>query len=278
MAKRSISHVGSEAGIASDLIGGVDFQRIKITLGAEGVDNGDLSASNALPVSGTVSVTGVATETTLAALNTKVTACNTGAVVITSGTITSITNAVAVTGTFWQATQPISGTVTANAGSGTQAVSLATLPALVAGSAAIGKLAANSGVDIGDVDVLSMPAVVLAAGSAAIGTTTDGGSGKTLKSAAFSLSVTGTVVSAVASKRLKVYAVKLFVSTALTINFRDGASTNLEGGQLVPTGFVETVKPPEFLFATTAGNSLDLVIVGVGTAAGRVSYWDSDAT
>jgi len=33
-----------------------------------------------------------------------------------------------VTGTFWQATQPVSGTVTANAGSGTMAVSLASAP------------------------------------------------------------------------------------------------------------------------------------------------------
>lgn len=37
----------------------------------------------------------------------------------------------------------------------TQPVSLAALPALAAGTAAIGKLAANSGVDIGDVDVAS---------------------------------------------------------------------------------------------------------------------------
>lgn len=45
-------------------------------------------------------------------------------------------------------------------GSGTALpVSLAALPALVAGSAAIGKLAANSGVDIGDVDVTSLPAL-----------------------------------------------------------------------------------------------------------------------
>lgn len=50
---------------------------------------------------------------------------------------------------------PVSGTVTANAGTGTQAVSLATLPALVAGTAAIGKLAANTGVIIGDVNVVS---------------------------------------------------------------------------------------------------------------------------
>jgi len=55
-------------------------------------------------------------------------------VVVTSAPTT------AVTGTFYQATQP---------------VSLTTLPA---GSAAIGKLTANSGVDIGDVDILSIAA------------------------------------------------------------------------------------------------------------------------
>lgn len=38
-------------------------------------------------------------------------------------------------------------------------VDIVSLPALVAGSAAIGKLAANSGVDIGDVDVTSLPAL-----------------------------------------------------------------------------------------------------------------------
>lgn len=112
------------------------------------------------------------------------------------------------------------------------------------------------------------------------GTVTDGGAGKTLKTVAFSLSATGTVVAAVASKRLKVYAVKLVVSAALSVNFRDGGSTNLEGAQSLALngGFVESVNPPAFLFATTAGNSLDLVISGVGTAAGRVSYWDDDAT
>jgi len=44
---------------------------------------------------------GAATESTLSTLNGKVTACNTGAVVIASGSC-------AVTGTFWQETQPVS--------------------------------------------------------------------------------------------------------------------------------------------------------------------------
>lgn len=82
-----------------------------------------------------------------------------------------------VTGTFWQATQPVSGTVTANttlAAETTKVIgtvniaaaqTLATVTtvgavtsitnALPAGTNAIGKLAANSGVDIGDVDVTS---------------------------------------------------------------------------------------------------------------------------
>ena len=92
-------------------------------------------------VSGTVTanlgtIAGVATETTLAAINTKLT---TGTVIgdvnaAQKGTwnigtvtaVTSITNPVAVTGTFWQTTQPVSGTVTANAGTGTFTVGQAT--------------------------------------------------------------------------------------------------------------------------------------------------------
>lgn len=52
--------------------------------------------------------------------------------------------AVPVSGTFYQTTQPVSGTLTCNAGSGTQAVSLATLPALTAGSAVIGHVVVDT--------------------------------------------------------------------------------------------------------------------------------------
>ena len=108
----------------------------------------------------------------------------------------------------------------------------------------------------------------------------DGGSGKTLKSAVISLTATGTVVAAVAGKRLKVFGIKLVVSATMTALWRDGASTNMEGAQSlgINGGYIEGVNPPTFLFGTTAGNSLDLVLTGVGTAAGRVSYWDDDGT
>ena len=83
-----------------------------------------------------------------------------------------------------------------------------------------------------------------------------------------------------ASKRIKVYAYKLVVSAALSVKWRDGASTDLEDLQslAINGGEAESITPPAFLFGTSAGNSLDLVISGIGTAAGRVSYYDDDGT
>lgn len=102
--------------------------------------------------------------------------------------------------------------------------------------------------------------------------------GKTIKTVAFSLSATGTVVAAVVGRRIKVTSVKLIAAAAISVNWRDGAATNLEGAQNIAAngGYTESVDAPDFLFATTAGNSLDLVISGGATAAGRVTYWDDD--
>lgn len=59
---------GSGATIATDDIAGQQHQRIKLVLGDDGVSDGDVSAANPLPVTGSVSVAGVATQTTLAAI------------------------------------------------------------------------------------------------------------------------------------------------------------------------------------------------------------------
>lgn len=85
---------GAGTSVATDDIGGVHFQRVKLIEGADGVNDGDISSSNGLPVQ------------------------------------------------------------------------------LLASTAAIGKLAANSGVDIGDVDVTSLPASVVA-GKASLSQTLD---------------------------------------------------------------------------------------------------------
>ena len=109
---------------------------------------------------------------------------------------------------------------------------------------------------------------------------TDSGSGKTIKVASISLSATGTVIPAVVGKRIKVFACKVVCGAALSINWRDGANLSLEGVQAIALngGYTEAVNPPAYLFSTTAGNSLDLVITGVGSVGGRVSYFDDDAT
>lgn len=114
----------------------------------------------------------------------------------------------------------------------------------------------------------------------AYGNLTVGPAPSQFKSAPFSLSATGTIVSGVASRRIKVFAVKLITSAAVAVNFRDGAATDLEGLQPLSAnaGYIESVFPSAYLFATSAGNGLDLVISGTGTVAGRVSYWDTDAT
>jgi hypothetical protein len=56
--------------IATDDIAGVKYQRVKITLGADGVNDGDVASANALPVSAASLPlpTGAATEATLAAI------------------------------------------------------------------------------------------------------------------------------------------------------------------------------------------------------------------
>jgi len=73
---------GTGAVIASDDIGGAQYQRVKLTIGADGTNDGDVASGNPLPV------TGALTDTQLRA------------------------TAVPVSGTFWQATQPVSGPLT----------------------------------------------------------------------------------------------------------------------------------------------------------------------
>jgi hypothetical protein len=89
--------------IASDDISGVKYQRIKLVHGADGVNAGDVSTANGLPVRIDQTTPGTTNKVNIG----------------TDGTVAIGT-------------------------------------ALPAGTNAIGKLAANSGVDIGDVDILSI--------------------------------------------------------------------------------------------------------------------------
>jgi len=144
---------------------------------------------NITNVSGTVSLpTGAATAAKQPALGTAGTA-STDVI-----TVQGISGGVAlpVSGTFWQTTQPVSGTVAL--GAGVAAIGTVTLNAettkvigtvniassqsvvLAAGTAGIGKLTANSGIDIGDVDVTS---IVPGTGATNLGKAVDGAAGGT---------------------------------------------------------------------------------------------------
>ncbi len=128
MADNILITPGTVTPCATDDIGGVHYQRVKVTFGVDGAA-ADVSAGDPLPVSGTFYQA-------------------------TQPVSISAMPSTPVTGTFWQATQPVSGTVTINAiptganvigavtQSGTWNVgSITTLPALVAGTAVIGKVA-----------------------------------------------------------------------------------------------------------------------------------------
>ena len=137
--------------IAVDPVGTLEVPVSKILLGATTVDDGLVSSANPMPVSGTVTANLSATDN--AVLD------------AIQAAVEIIDNAIA--GTEMQVdivsgTVAISGTVTVGSHAVTNAGTFAVQvdAALPAGTNAIGKLAANSGVDIGDVDVTSLPTTV----------------------------------------------------------------------------------------------------------------------
>jgi len=199
---------------------------------------------------------------------------------------------IAVTGTFWQATQPVSGTVTAaqataanlnmteasasaiktavetidNAIAGSE-MQVDVVGALPAGTNAIGKLAANSGVDIGD--------VTLTAGTAAIGSLLPADTDVTAhtnyarKYYTNAGAVTdGIIWSPAAGKRWHVVTLYLQVSAAATVTLEDdkaGGDDPVWKGELAANSGVVlsfTEKYPmasgedaaDLLVTTTAGN------------------------
>lgn len=196
--------------IATDDIAGVKYQRVKIIQGADGVNDGDVSSTNPLPIDGTVIVTGTVAVTdnsgsltvdgTVTANQPASTAYR---VVISDGTSdvpidaahsdgeTNTENHIDVgakllvfNGTNWDRQRgnatdgilvnlgtnndvTVTGTVTANAGTGTMNVSVqnASIPVtdnggsltvdgtIAATQSGTWVLGANSGVDIGDVSI-----------------------------------------------------------------------------------------------------------------------------
>lgn len=101
--------------VASDDIAGVQYQRIKLIHGINGTNDGDVSTANPLPVGdagGSLTVddggTSLTVDGTVEVTNAGLTALN-GAISGTEVQVDVVTMpTVAVTGTFYQATQPVS--------------------------------------------------------------------------------------------------------------------------------------------------------------------------
>ena len=127
-----------------------------------------------------------------------------------------------------------------------------------------------------DVNVTNFPAVISGSSVPVVISGT-----RTIKNKVVNISATGPVIDAVNGKRIKVFSILIIVSAPITINFRDGASTALEGAQpyTANAGYTRDISPinGDFIIATSAGNSLDIVISGVGTVTGGISYWDDDS-
>lgn len=227
---------------AADDIGGVLYPRSKVVIGADGSNDGDVSAANPMPVKGTgtagtanagvMSIQGIASMTPVQIGD------NSGSITVDNGgtfatqaaqsgtwTVqpgnTANTTAWLVTGTG--GTFPVTdsggsltvdGTVAAtqsgtwNVGTVTTVTTVAAVTAITnalpAGTNAIGKLAANSGVDIGDVDVTSISAGTNTIGDVGVVGRTTGG--LTLSNTISAASTNATSVKASAGQVFSIFA------------------------------------------------------------------------
>ncbi len=175
---------------------------------------------------------------------------------VTSGTITTVSTVTAVT---------------------------AITNALPAGTNAIGKLAANSGVDIGDVDVTSLPAIP--AGTNLIGKTAasnetstvyEGTTALTPKFAIIDAASSGdnTLVASVSSKKIRVLSAFLVSAGTVTVRFESGAGGTALTGQMnliANTGFVLPYSPVGW-FETAATTLLNLELSGAISVDGSLTY------
>ena len=165
--------------------------------------------------------------------------------------------------------------------SGTE-VQVDVVGALPAGTNAIGKLAANSGVDIGDVDVTS-----ISAGTNVIGATLDvsglmieNAVSVTVKRAAIAVSSSGnnTLVAAVTGKKIRVLSLYLTAAGSVNVKFQDGAGgTDLTGLAylVVNTGFVLPYNPHGW-FQTSDTTLLNANLSAAIAVGGAMTYIEAE--
>ncbi len=164
---------------------------------------------------------------------------------------------------------------------------------LPAGTNAIGKLAANSGVDIGDVDVTSLPA--LAAGTNLIGKVSSGIDGTNLYDGTTALTIkrasgiatdsgANTLVAAVADKKIRVLALSMFATSTTAVSayvyngdymlLGDGTNKltlDLDGGG-GPAGFVLPYNQGGWCQTDTNNEALAVNLSGATPVIWAITY------
>jgi hypothetical protein len=108
--------------------------------------------------------------------------------------------------------------------------------------------------------------------------------GKTLKTATGTVSATTTIVAAVTSKRIKVQSYALLTSstTAVTATFRSASGGTalwtipMQATSGAVFGANLATQCPAFLFATNAGELLELGLSGAVSVTYSITYWDDD--
>jgi hypothetical protein len=281
---------------AADEIASVKYPRIKLIHGADGVNDGDVSSANPLPVDVKTSVlpTGAGTsanQTTIIghldgvegllgtidtdtgniATNTSDTASgisdvNTNLGILTETAPASDTASSGLNGRLQRIAQRITSLIalfpTALTGSGN--FKTAVSEALPAGTNAIGKLSANSGVDIGDVDVTSTPVVrsilVASTNNTPITTATD----------------TTIITAPTGGQKIRLYYVNAsnnHATVATDVMFRDGASgARLWRNPLAPLyGIFAHNLRPHYL-DLTANTALVVTTTGAANVHVTVEY------
>jgi hypothetical protein len=248
--------------IGADEISSVLYQRIKLIHGADGTNAGDVSDANPLPIDdagGSITVDGTVAVTNagITSIDGKITACNTGAVVVSSGAITETNSAAIKTAVE----------VIDNAISGSE-MQVDVVAALPAGDNNIGNVDIASAIpagtnNIGDVDVLSLS------------------SGKTILRAVISGATSGnnTIVAAAGGAlKIKVLSVCLVAAAAVTVRFESGADGTALTGVMsldAKSGFVlnAPADPSCHWFETAANTLLNMELGGAVQVSGMITYY-----
>lgn len=287
MADNYVTNAGSGGDtFGADDIGGVKIPRVKLIIGADGTNDGDVASGNPLPVTGTVAAT-------------------------QSGTwnVTNVSGTVSLpTGAATAAKQPALGTAGTASSDVITVQGIAAMTPLLATLSGTNNIATVSAVtaisnalpagtnNIGDVDILSIAAgdnnignvdlaSAIPAGTNLIGrisaspetsTVYNGTTALTPKFAVIDNATSGdnTLVAAVTGKKIRVHQLALIGSAAVTVRFESGASGTALTGQMqfaANGGFVLPFSPMGW-FETASDALLNMELNGATSVDGVLGY------